>query len=426
MEAADLVHFTRTDILDEMRIVKALIRTAENRTPPNEGELSRLKAELQLYAEALANAPPGPALQPTTQSDYTLMMRQQSLRDAMRDILTFEPGTDVNRFITNINKIYMIHVKPDLTDYPGLEGEFLRLAQQRIDPGVVQQMLDSRQKVESFSDLKTYLMTYHGSQMSTFQHLSKAWDLQRRDGERLTDFAGRLETTILEAATHVKEKFRTSNNNAEITADGVFALMGAMLMSEKIKAWTPNVYPHMVRNMDNHYSAVGIASDAQRYLDRGIKTDQAATTENSAFHSYNTTHNRPHNDTADEPGIKDLVQQMGSLTKYLKDAHQHQTDSLTKYINDSHHRPVNSKYQTPPYNNNRHGGQYNRRGKDRRASSNQICRNYMDGRPCRYGQNCQFRHPNKANAAIASTPYDETNHTSPSEEQDFFQGPVEM
>ena len=44
-------------------------------------------------------------------------------------------------------------------------------------------------------------------------------------------------------------------------------------MSEKVKAWTPKIYPHLVKTMDNHYSASGIASDAQSYLDRGINID---------------------------------------------------------------------------------------------------------------------------------------------------------
>ena len=41
--------------------------------------------------------------------------------------------------------------------------------------------------------------------MTNFQHLSRAWDLQRQDGEKLTDFAGRLESTIREAAVNIKK-----------------------------------------------------------------------------------------------------------------------------------------------------------------------------------------------------------------------------
>ena len=49
-----------------------------------------------------------------------------------------------------------------------------------------------------------------------------------------------------------------------MTVDTVFSLVGAMLMSEKVKAWTPNIYPRLVKTMDNHYSASGKASEANK------------------------------------------------------------------------------------------------------------------------------------------------------------------
>ena len=58
-----------------------------------------------------------------------------------------------------------------------------------------------------------------------------------------------------------------------MTVDTVFSLVGAMLMSEKIKAWTPNIYPHLVKMMDNTSTAGSMASEAQPYLECGIKTD---------------------------------------------------------------------------------------------------------------------------------------------------------
>ena len=58
----------------------------------------------------------------------------------------------------------------------------------------------------------------------------------------------------------------------------------------KIKAWTPNIYPHLVKTMDRHYSAGGIASDAQRYLDRGIKTDITTAAETTALMASQPTH----------------------------------------------------------------------------------------------------------------------------------------
>ena len=121
----------------------------------------------------------------------------------------FYHGNDVIQFITALNKVYMIHVIPELVTYPSLEEEFVKAPQDLLDQGIFQQMVDSKQ--DTFEKLKTYLIGTHGSQMTNFQHLSRAWDLQRRDGEKLTDFAGRLENTIREAAVHMKNKYKKDN-----------------------------------------------------------------------------------------------------------------------------------------------------------------------------------------------------------------------
>ena len=82
---------------------------------------------------------------------------------------------------------------------------------------------------------------------------------------------GKAPTTIREAAVHIKNKFKKNTTNT--TVDTTFSLVSTMLMSEKIKAWTLNIFPYLVKTMDNHYTAGGITSEAQRYLDCGIKTD---------------------------------------------------------------------------------------------------------------------------------------------------------
>lgn len=57
-------------------------------------------------------------------ADYELMMWQLSLRDTMNNIKTFNPGNDVNLFITYLKKIY---TKPELAIYPRIEEEFIRI-----------------------------------------------------------------------------------------------------------------------------------------------------------------------------------------------------------------------------------------------------------------------------------------------------------
>lgn len=98
--------------------------------------------------------------------------------------------------------------------------------------------------------------------MTNFHHINQAWDLQQQDGVKLTDFTGQLENTIKEAAVHIKAKFK-ADTTSKISTDTVFWLMSAMLMSEKVKTWTPNIYRQLVKAMDSHYTASGIANDAK-------------------------------------------------------------------------------------------------------------------------------------------------------------------
>ena len=274
-----ILRLSRSEILELIKQQKAaILQTKIDMEPADNLQaqliISELKKDLHELLTALQTTAHDRShtLQQHT-TNYELLLRQQSLRDATKSIRTFEPGSDVNRFITDLNKAYTIHVKPELREYPAMEKEFVKLAKQLLNEGIFQQMEDSRQPTSTFEELKAYLISTHGSQMTNFQYLSRAWDLQRYEGEKLTDFAGRLENTIREATVHITAKFKSDRQNAEMTAETAFSLMGAMLMSEKIKAWTPNIYPHLVKTMDRHYSAGGIASDAQRYLDRGIKTD---------------------------------------------------------------------------------------------------------------------------------------------------------
>ena len=64
--------------------------------------------------------------------------------------------------ITALNKAYMIHVIPELATYPSLEEEFVKAAQDLLDQGIFQQMIDSKQGTSTFEKLKTFLIGTYG------------------------------------------------------------------------------------------------------------------------------------------------------------------------------------------------------------------------------------------------------------------------
>ena len=80
----------------------------------------------------------------------------------------------------------MSHDIPEPATYPSLKEEFVKAAQDLLDQDIFQQMVDSKQDTSTFEKLKTYFIWTHSSQMTNFQHLSRVWDLQRRDGKKLT------------------------------------------------------------------------------------------------------------------------------------------------------------------------------------------------------------------------------------------------
>lgn len=81
--------------------------------------------------------------------------------------------------------------------------------------------------------------------------------------KKITNFAGQLKTMIRGAEIRITAKFQMDNSNSKMSASTVFFLMGTVIMSDKIKAWALNIYPHLIKMVDYHYLTGGIASVAQ-------------------------------------------------------------------------------------------------------------------------------------------------------------------
>ena len=94
--------------------------------------------------------------------------------------------------------------------------------------------------------------------------------LQRQDGEKLTDFAGRLENTIREAAVHINNKYK--KDKVDLTRYG-FLNHGRNADERESQRLEPEHNHHQVKTIDSHYTAIGIACEAQQYVDRGLKMD---------------------------------------------------------------------------------------------------------------------------------------------------------
>ena len=164
--------------------------------------------------------------------------------------------------------------------------------------------------------------------------------------------------------------------------------MGAKQISENVKDWNPNLYPHLVKTMDSHYTAIGIACKAQQYVDRGVKMDSTA--------SYDTAYyaRRPQQSSR----INRRTEQKKPPGSNNRPTHS-QLSSSSKYGRDY--------FQTHRMHN--------------RNTESAICRNDTRGVACFNRRNCSYRHPpsTQAQAQAHVAAMDEDTPPTDIEEQDF-------
>lgn len=199
---------------------------------------------------------------------------------------------------------------------------------------------------------------------------------------------------IREASAYIKNKFKKDN--------GYFLIYGRSVSEWKGESLCATCIPRLVKTTDNHYIAGGIASDAQRYLDRGIKTDNATNLESIAYYMH-----RPQRSS--QGNVPNKPRQPLGISRQL--SHSQQTNATTPHSA----RLVEN---------------HNNYWVHRARSCNPelaICKNYAMGRACLHGRNCPYRHPHLARAHVAETGIvASTMNTSFIEEQDFLYGPDNM
>ena len=134
-----------------------------------------------------------------------------------------------------------------------------------------------------------------------------------------------------------------------------------MLMSEKVKTWNSNLYPHLIKTINNHYRVSGIAYETQQCLDRGIKSDNTIS-HNTAYYTH-----RPQRSSRGNVPIK----QKQPLRTSRQPRH---TNTTTIRHTDRNHNPKPA-----------------------------ICKNYTRGRACFHARNPPYRPSPLAQAHVTAT-----------------------
>ena len=232
-----------------------------------DGLIDGIKTKLAEINKKLENS----EIQNDSNAAYITSMKISNLSTHFKSINKFLPGSNCEAWIDELDRLYAVHIKPELNDYPTLETSFVRLCKTYLDKVIFTQMLNSKMDTDTYDQFRSYMLKNHGSRQSVFSFLQKPFDLKLQDDDKaVTTFASKLDKSMREAQLRISEKYKSDHDGAEIQAEHVFQIMSSMLISEQLKLHKPVIYAHITKKIDKMWSPISIAQEAQVFVDRGI------------------------------------------------------------------------------------------------------------------------------------------------------------
>ena len=397
-----------------------------------EAEITAIEAELKkTVATTVAPAAPTNNVVAHAESDQAMVksLQEQATVQNLLDVIRNEPkmvlGDSMERFVAQMDQIYEVEVKDQVTELPKLEDEFVRATKRLLINTMYSQMAKSGEDTSTWELLKKYLIQNHGSKITMFQHLTRLWNLEPKSEEKMTDFAAKLEDQIHTASIHIKELY-TKKHNADMSADDVFKLVGAMLTSIQVKKNHEDIFRSMIKKMDTHWSASSLAADAQDYIDRldtasnitktGAEVSFLAKPKNSKSSDQKKSSGKKNTEDESTKAFKELQKQIEAIPKAIQSLTLTNTSSKTG----GRSRPSKNFDVDQKWKN-----KYNA-GKDKQF---QICWKYRNGN-CTGNKHCPNgrRHVDEhtARAAIEEAVQGEQASNEQSNQLDslFQQGPA--
>ena len=183
------------------------------------------------------------------------------------NVPTLEPPLDVSIFIQRLQNCYNLFVK----SFPALEPYFVQQAKSYLSMDILESINATEDKTETFEELQLYLKKNYGSRETPFQLLNSLLELELKEGEKLQEFAGRLERKIATVVTQITAKFKSQESNttdAPMTASDCFNLFGSMIFYDHLRKKRPNCFNLMVKDVDNCWKPSDLGSMAATLVDR--------------------------------------------------------------------------------------------------------------------------------------------------------------
>ena len=338
-ELMELLKFNESELTNQMVKVEpsdaAAKQAAGNVKQLLETKIKDIKAALKATM-VVATPPQAAAANSAHDLDMVKTMKDtasiQNLLEVVRTVSKLNVGDSIERFASELDQIYKVEVQPQLEEIPSLENEFVRAAKRLLTYSMYEQMDKSGTATTTWTEMKKYLVENHGSKITMFQHLNRLWQLEIKPDEKLTDYGARVEEQVHKASLHIMKKFgkdhkNNDNSSKDMTAEDVFKLIGAMLVSLQVRKEHEDVFKSMIKGMDKHWTASSLLADAQDYVDRlGANHNATKTGVEVAFHS-TSNRNKSSNQkksstksTSDESSkaFKDIQKQLEANAKAIQ------------------------------------------------------------------------------------------------------------
>ena len=197
------------------------------------------------------------------------------------NVPTLEPPLDVSIFLQRLQNCYNLYVKP----FKALEPYFIQQAKGHLSMDILETLNASNDKTETFEELQLYLKKNYGSRETPFQLLNSLMELDIKEGEKIQEFAGRLERKVAIVATQIAAKFNDRESNTDktpMTATDCFQLFGSMLFYDHLRRKQPNCFNLMVKEVDDCWRPSDLGSMAATLVDRLDTSHRVATQTYSA------------------------------------------------------------------------------------------------------------------------------------------------
>ena len=215
--------------------------------------------EIDLALAALKSADIDKHSDTNTTLEYNRI--SNSVQTKINQIGSFKPDGLINEWIVQIDNLYQVRVKDNIATHPTLDQNFTTMVILAL-PTTAQTKFQS---IKEWSKLKSNLKEFYQADISIFQHLGRLWNFNP-DSTNWSDIASQMTAIMNESKNTIKQKYESKNET--LTADQVFDLISAMLLSEIIRNNSSELYKMMIEKLDSCQTAADVAVKANFFKDR--------------------------------------------------------------------------------------------------------------------------------------------------------------